>query len=754
MTLSVNSGFPEHGTTHAAGGSAAPEFTVMALDADKVEGNAGPTAFTFTITRSGDLAGEVTLDYAVTGNGVDAMDFVGASLPSGAVTFADGVGGERTVTVEVNGDLDPESDETFTLVLSDPATQTSQASGTIPATGQDVSLSLTTLDRSNATALDVSGTIALGDTAGASQFNIVYVVDVSGSTRNAFVGTTLVGDQNGDGRSDTILDAEIAGYKALTQSLIDAGLGGSAVALVPFGSGATTTFMGTIGQDEDGNGIPDIVDGLEGLGTTGATNFERPLQEAIDFLNDQTDGENFVFFLSDGRQNSGGAFSDEAVILTDPDGLDATIRAIGVGTGAAIDQLDLVDDGLDNDSVEPAVLDPESLEAGLVGSDIDPAAIDRLELSVNGVLSATLAPDALSVTPFGLTYQATLTGLDVNADDMVTARVFFTGDDGAVFETTQTVESLSGAMGTIRNDDMADDGAGDPGNGSDPGDPGDPSDGGDGGDAGDAGDGGDAGDMGEGGHAGDRVGDPCGLVVQHVNDWFNPAWGGGYVARFELTITEDLLMGDTTTGWSLDLDLAEGNFVNGWLDGFTGPVDFDVATGTFSTVGSSWQPELRAGDTLNIGIQVSGAGFDAEDVTCLFTDEDIITDDVDPRGLAVTAEPVNDWGFGAVQQVSIENTGPADVNQWIVRLDLDPGDLDGIALGTVWGADHADDGEDLLFFPADYTRPVEAGGIETFGFEAAFSDGSGASWEAGDFQVIGIDDVPADIINTMDEFFF
>ena len=53
------------------------------------EGDAGTTALTFTVTRTGDSSGAVSAAYAVTGTGAnpaDAADFGGA-LPSGTVSF-------------------------------------------------------------------------------------------------------------------------------------------------------------------------------------------------------------------------------------------------------------------------------------------------------------------------------------------------------------------------------------------------------------------------------------------------------------------------------------------------------------------------------------------------------------------------------------------------------------------------------------------------------------------------------------------
>ena len=112
------------GTYSVSGGTA--EVSIAADDASKVEGDAGLTDYTFTVTRTGPLTGALTVDYDVIapgGAGVAdlATDFSGvASDTSGQVTFADGVGGSQTVTVRVTGDTTAEDSETFTVDLSNP----------------------------------------------------------------------------------------------------------------------------------------------------------------------------------------------------------------------------------------------------------------------------------------------------------------------------------------------------------------------------------------------------------------------------------------------------------------------------------------------------------------------------------------------------------------------------------------------------------------------------------------------------------
>jgi hypothetical protein len=89
----------------------------------KAEGNAGPTPFTFTLTRTGDTSTSHGVAWSVAGNTAtpaDGADFAGGALPSGVVTF--GVGETtRTLTVDVQGDSVVESNDGFVVTLSGPS---------------------------------------------------------------------------------------------------------------------------------------------------------------------------------------------------------------------------------------------------------------------------------------------------------------------------------------------------------------------------------------------------------------------------------------------------------------------------------------------------------------------------------------------------------------------------------------------------------------------------------------------------------
>ncbi|MGD9886304.1 MAG: malectin domain-containing carbohydrate-binding protein, partial [Reyranella sp.] len=155
--------------------SAPPSATlsIAAAMASQNEGNSGSTAFTFTVTRTGDTSGSATASYAAAGTGsapANAADFAGGVLPAGIVSFAAGETA-RTITVNVAGDLTVEPSETFTVTLSPPSPgSTSTTIGTASA----------------------AGSILNDDSAGSSQ--LVTAVNVGGGQVTASNGVVFQAD--------------------------------------------------------------------------------------------------------------------------------------------------------------------------------------------------------------------------------------------------------------------------------------------------------------------------------------------------------------------------------------------------------------------------------------------------------------------------------------------------------------------------------------------------------------------------------
>ncbi len=92
------------------------------------EGNSGSTpatSFTFLVTRIGDKSVTTSVDYRVTGvgaNPVDTADFVNAVFPHGTVVF-DVFDETKTITIDVLGDTNIESNENFNVTLSNAIAQ-------------------------------------------------------------------------------------------------------------------------------------------------------------------------------------------------------------------------------------------------------------------------------------------------------------------------------------------------------------------------------------------------------------------------------------------------------------------------------------------------------------------------------------------------------------------------------------------------------------------------------------------------------
>jgi hypothetical protein len=93
--------------------------SVIKPESDNPNGN----PFVFTVTREGNVIGISSVTWSVNNLGVFPKatpdDFVGGVFPSGTVTFADGES-TKQIEVLVRGDLITESDERFTVTLSNP----------------------------------------------------------------------------------------------------------------------------------------------------------------------------------------------------------------------------------------------------------------------------------------------------------------------------------------------------------------------------------------------------------------------------------------------------------------------------------------------------------------------------------------------------------------------------------------------------------------------------------------------------------
>ncbi|POZ49634.1 beta strand repeat-containing protein [Methylovulum psychrotolerans] len=309
----------------------------------------------------------------------------------------------------------------------------------VPSSGLNLSISLTAPDFTDTGSAVVDGLLSRsGGQSG--NVNIAYVIDVSGSMQSVFQGTT-VGDLNGDGYSNTILDAAIASFESLTNSLMQTGFSSSQITLIPFSSSATTTFNNGMSTDANNNGRLDIIDSLRSLNLGGGTNYTVALDEAVSFFNNRA-GLNYVFFISDGQPNEGGSYSTQVQTLINPSGINASIRAIGLGASSDLPALDLVDDNTVNNSAI-RVNDTASLTAGLIAPSVQLSDIARVELYRNGTLLTTIQPSQLVSTPLGLRFTSTVSGLDLS-DNSVIAKVIATDNAHTFVSVEQSISTKAG----------------------------------------------------------------------------------------------------------------------------------------------------------------------------------------------------------------------------------------------------------------------------------------------------------------------
>jgi hypothetical protein len=93
-----------------------PAVSFSIDDVTQAEGNSGTTAFTFNVTKTG--AGAASVDFATQDDTAEAGSDYASN--SGTLNFASG-DTTKQVTVLVNGDTTPETDEDFLVVLSNPS---------------------------------------------------------------------------------------------------------------------------------------------------------------------------------------------------------------------------------------------------------------------------------------------------------------------------------------------------------------------------------------------------------------------------------------------------------------------------------------------------------------------------------------------------------------------------------------------------------------------------------------------------------
>ena len=149
-----------------------------------------------------------------------------ASKPATATTGSDGDAGQDRISAGGGNDrvYGGSGRDTISggdgndLIYGDGLDRQTATKAGETTTGERIAISLTLPDASDDASVEASGFISRTPITSAA-FNVAFVIDLSGSTASQFQGNVDVGDRNGDGSSNTVLDAEIAGFEALLDGL-------------------------------------------------------------------------------------------------------------------------------------------------------------------------------------------------------------------------------------------------------------------------------------------------------------------------------------------------------------------------------------------------------------------------------------------------------------------------------------------------------------------------------------------------------
>jgi hypothetical protein len=284
--------------------------------------------------------------------------------------------------------------------------------------------------------VSLSGTASVGQGVPVANTTLVYVVDRSGSTAST---NGCGANQNGDGVSNSVLDCEIAAARALNEQAVAAGTVGQ-VGAVFFDSAAqikdanpvTPGLQGLTNPatDSDGDSIPDIEETLRTATIGTNTNFEAAVQQACGLVQQSTNPNNIVVFLSDGVATEGANAIDNLPCAPKA----ATFQTFAVGSGSScsdtgsgrgsLAQIAAATGGTCTNVTNVANL--PGIVPGIIASQLT-----KLELTVDGGaaqdISASASPGLPQSGPASVAYSTSVAGL---APGRHTLCVRATGSDG------------------------------------------------------------------------------------------------------------------------------------------------------------------------------------------------------------------------------------------------------------------------------------------------------------------------------------
>ncbi len=193
-------------TAFTTAGAETQVVTFATTTLSQAEGNAGTTAFSFIVQRTGGTTGIVSFSGQLTSTQVNSADFVGApALPIAfSGTIADGQA-TGTVTINIAGDTTIESNELFTLTLD------TVASSAAPAVTIGLGAQTT-----------AAGTIVDDDTPSVPPVINEFVFNHTGSDSNEYLEIKGVANTNYSGYRLVVIDGD-AGARGTVKRIVTPG---------------------------------------------------------------------------------------------------------------------------------------------------------------------------------------------------------------------------------------------------------------------------------------------------------------------------------------------------------------------------------------------------------------------------------------------------------------------------------------------------------------------------------------------------
>lgn len=338
----------------------------------------------------------------------------------------------------------------------DADTQTSSTEGRLSYDNnkhsQDQELTLTTprraRDFNGQSQYCVSGSVM--DLSFVPPFNILFVLDISGSTRSRFQGTRS-GRVSDIGIDNTVLESEVMGCLKMLEFIAKSdNLSNDNVNIGVVTFSTTATYHGMfppLDLANPGEVNPAITTLLNGLNGEGWTNFDGALDRAIQYFAEAPSGRNnIMYFLSDGIPNVSGDHDGEVQQMTSPsnnnhistitfdwelarlDEFGVQRHAIGVGSesdtriGFGLWKIDNTPDP-QYGTGPTQVMSREALVDAIMTNSVV-GDIVHFTVKANGVPNYDIGPDDLIPGPTGYSYtDLTVPNLNTTAGAINTIRV-------------------------------------------------------------------------------------------------------------------------------------------------------------------------------------------------------------------------------------------------------------------------------------------------------------------------------------------